>query len=382
LSTDLDPPADFMQAFSEKHEFITGSFSAQSIAILFTMIVFDGECEMGSSREARAYLRQLHAEVEPTKKCIRIIYALVEELIAADKMVAREESSIVRMRTKALRFVKDAFLGAEGACLAQFRTLNPRDIANRFANEETERNAENDGITAATVKIVAEVQCTVESGAKARSLQNSEADQVCSTAAAPDVLPSRVMRPNVRYYKSKQLQLTPEATDGLTDQLPFDATGTHAHEYETESAAKEPTAHVAASELEDLRRSCSMLQSSLEMKDRTIDALEVSLQSTKQSLEDATAELVSLRAMYRALTAPSKPPPQLQDLQQLFEQQQLGGQFKSDGEPRILREATGGAVLPQQNRFAYGASLPTIRGILASAAEKRMSSHAAAEPRT
>ena len=121
-----------------------------------------------------------------------------------------------------------------------------------------------------------------------------------------------------------------------------------------------------------------MLQSSLEMKDRTIDALEVSLQSTKQSLEDATAELVSLRAMYRALTAPSKPPPQLQ----LFEQQQRGGQFKSDGEPRILQEATGGAVLPQQNRFAYRASLPTIRGILASAAEKRMSSHAAAEPRT
>ena len=130
-----------------------------------------------------------------------------------------------------------------------------------------------------------------------------------------------------------------------------------------------------------------MLQSSLEMKDRMlherqnhIDALEVSLQSTKQSLEDASAELVSLRAMYRALTAPSKPPPQLQDLQQLFEQQQRGDQSKSQGEPRILREASDGAALPQQNRFAAGASLPTIRGILASAAEKRLSSHAAAEP--
>ncbi len=247
ISTDLDPPIDFMESFAEKHEFVTSSFSAECIAILLTIMVFDDGQEMGSSLEARAYLRKMLGEVSPLKRCIRRVHALVEELVATDKMTVPDDRIIPQGKQKVVQLFKDAFLGSEGACLTQFATQNLHDVANRFAEIEMEKCSEDSG---SEVKAESDV---VSAQASSSSPQDS------SFLPSPDDLLPPTLRPRLKY--NKQLQLMPSS-----NQCPS-----------TESASENSddqnvyVEHDVSVELDNLRRSQSMLQAALDMKNSELE---------------------------------------------------------------------------------------------------------------
>jgi hypothetical protein len=127
----LDPPADFMETFVGKYEFLCNMLTPESLGILATMLVFDQCKDAGDSKEAQAYLQHMKREFEAFQKALRAVYAVAHEIIEEEERVQLTERWIVRK-------LKRLLLGEEGACLFRFSMFSPHDLGDLFGEHNFE----------------------------------------------------------------------------------------------------------------------------------------------------------------------------------------------------------------------------------------------------
>jgi hypothetical protein len=127
----LDPPADFMETFVGKYEFLCNMLTPESLGILATMLVFDQCKDAGDSKEAQAYLQHMKREFEAFQKALRAVYAVAHEIIEEEERVQQTERWIVRK-------LKRLLLGEEGACLFRFSMFSPHDLGELFGEHNFE----------------------------------------------------------------------------------------------------------------------------------------------------------------------------------------------------------------------------------------------------
>jgi hypothetical protein len=125
----MDPPAEFMVAFSSQKEFVCNLLPPESLGILVTMIIFDQQKDMSDSKKAQAYLQHMKSEFDAMKKSLRSIYAVSHEIIEEEERVQQRERWIVRT-------LKRILLGEEGACLFRFSKFSSHELDQLFGEHD------------------------------------------------------------------------------------------------------------------------------------------------------------------------------------------------------------------------------------------------------
>jgi hypothetical protein len=125
MLTELDPPAAFMEAFSEKFDFVSDALPDESIRVLLTILIFDREDDMGDFQAAKTYLQLMRREFLPMKSAVQSVFSVVEDITQAEEKAQRNQSWIMRS-------LKSTLLGHEGAC---FLALSNRESGELFADK-------------------------------------------------------------------------------------------------------------------------------------------------------------------------------------------------------------------------------------------------------
>jgi hypothetical protein len=128
MRTELEPPTDFMEIFSEKIAFISEALPNDSVCILLAILIFDQEEDLGDSRAAKAYLQLMQREFESMKAAVRSVFSVVHDVLEAEQQVQLDQHRIVRS-------LKDILLGREGQCLLHFLSVSSPESGEFFVGK-------------------------------------------------------------------------------------------------------------------------------------------------------------------------------------------------------------------------------------------------------
>ena len=128
MLTELEPPSDFMERFSEKFVFMSDALPNESFRILLTVLIFDQDGDLGDSRAAKAYLQLMRREFEPMKAAVRSIFSVVRDVTKAEQQAQIGQHWIVQSLKKQL-------LGREGRCLLHFLSFSNHEMAEFFVDK-------------------------------------------------------------------------------------------------------------------------------------------------------------------------------------------------------------------------------------------------------
>jgi hypothetical protein len=179
MLTELEPPADFMEKFSEKIEFVSDALPDESICVLLTLLIFDREDDMGDSRAAKTYLQLMRREFEPMKSAVQCVFSVVSEIKEAEQQAQRGQSWIVRS-------LKSTLLGREGECILRFLQLSNRELGELFADKGFEDFSKQEMLVIPVSQLVsAQSQIRMKSGPVHR---NRRTDMIADSLSPADTL--------------------------------------------------------------------------------------------------------------------------------------------------------------------------------------------------